>query len=335
MNEDKSPLRPEWRQWLAENLALGVGMEEVEQVLEGAGVPLEVARAEVAAAEAHPYFQACRQVARHFGWLESLMETYSALRNQDGGRVLEVREGLAPEEFFRRYYFGHRPVVLRGAMKGWPALGKWSVPYFREHFGQVEVEVMTGRDANPEHAAQQDRHRSRMPFTDFLAMVESGRETNDYYMVPRNDNWSHGGLSALREDLRALEGIIDPSLLADQMTLLLGPAGTVTPLHHDNMNIVLGQVMGRKHVKLVPSYERHRVYPHRGTFSHVDAGAPDLVAHPLFAEATVLETVLEPGDMVFLPVGWWHWVKALDVSASVTFHHFVVPGGNTHLDAPP
>ncbi|WP_375756469.1 cupin-like domain-containing protein [Corallococcus exercitus] len=335
MNEDKSLLRPEWRQWLAENLALGVGVEEVEGVLVGAGVSQEVARAEIAAAEQHPYFQACRQVARHFGWLESLMETYSALRAQDGGRELEVREGLTPEEFFRRYYFGHRPVVLKGAMKDWPAMKKWSVPYFREHFGRVEVEVMTGRDANPEHAAQQDRHRSRMPFTDFLAMVESGRRTNDYYMVPRNDNWSREGLSALREDLRAPEGIIDPSLLADQMTLLLGPAGTVTPLHHDNMNILLGQVMGRKHVKLVPSYERHRVYPHRGTFSHVDAGAPDLVAHPLFAEATVLETVLEPGDMVFLPVGWWHWVKALDVSASVTFHHFVVPGGNTHLDAPP
>ncbi|CAM3708557.1 cupin-like domain-containing protein [Corallococcus sp. ZKHCc1 1396] len=334
MNEDKSLLRPEWRQWLAENLALGVGPEDVEQVLMGAGVDPALAREEMAAVRQHPYFQACLQVARHFGWLESLMDVYSELRAQDGGRQLEVREGIAPEEFFRRYYFGHRPVVLRGLMKDWPALQKWSPSYFRERFGAVEVEVMMGRDANPEHAAQHDRHRTRMPFADFLDMVESGRETNDYYMVPRNDNWRHEGLSPLREDLRAPAGLIDPSLQADMMTLLLGPAGTVTPLHHDNMNILLGQVLGRKHVKLVPSYERHRVYPHRGTFSHVDAGQPDLTAHPLFAQASVLETVLEPGDMVFLPVGWWHWVKALDVSASVTFHHFLVPGGNTHLDAP-
>ncbi|RKG96599.1 cupin-like domain-containing protein [Corallococcus sp. CA053C] len=334
MNEDKSPLRPEWRQWLAENLALGVEQEDVHRVLVAAGVDPALARAEMAAVAGHPYFKACLQVARHFGWMESLMDVYSELRAQDGGRELEVRERIAPEEFFQRYYFGHRPVVLRGMMEDWPALTRWSLPYFRERFGQVEVEVMVGRDADPEHAALQDRHRARMPFAAFLDKVEAAEQTNDFYMVPRNDNWRRDGLSPLREDLRAPRGIIDPGLLPDMMTLLLGPAGTVTPLHHDNMNILLGQVLGRKHVRLVPSFERHRVYPHRGTFSHVDAGKPDLVAHPLFAEATVLEAVLEPGDMVFLPVGWWHWVKALGVSASVTFHHFLVPGGNTHLEAP-
>ncbi|MHA7628034.1 cupin-like domain-containing protein [Corallococcus sp. M7] len=334
MNEDKSALHPAWRQWLAENLALGVSAEDVQQTLVQAGVDPALAREEIAAVGQHPYFKAALQVARHFGWLESLMDVYSELRARDGGRELEVREGVSPEEFFRRYFLGHRPVVLRGLMADWPAMKRWSLPYFRERFGTVEVEVMVGRDANPEHAAEQDRHRARMPFSEFLTRVETAGETNDFYMVPRNENWGREGLAPLREDLRAPAGLIDPSLRADQLTLLLGPAGTVTPLHHDNMNILLGQVMGRKHVRLVPSFERHRVYPHRGTFSHVDAAKPDLAAHPLFAEATVLEAVLEPGDMVFLPVGWWHWVKALDVSASVTFHHFLVPGGNTHLDAP-
>ncbi|NPC73514.1 cupin-like domain-containing protein [Corallococcus exiguus] len=334
MNEDTSQLRPEWRQWLAENLALGVTEEDVQKVLVSSGVDPAVAQAEVAAVGAHPYFRACRQVARHFGWMESLMDVYSALRTQDGGRALEVRQGVPPEEFFQRYYFGHRPVVLRGMMADWPALQRWSLTYFRERLGSVDVEVMMGRDADPEHAAFQDRHRSRMPFSDFLSLLETGTRTNDYYMVPRNENWREGGLSPLREDLRAPAGIIEPDLRHDMLTLLLGPAGTVTPLHHDNMNILLGQVMGRKHVRMVPSFERHRVYPHRGTFSHVNADVPDLTLHPLYAEATVLEAVLEPGDLVFLPVGWWHWVRALDVSASVTFHHFRVPGGNTHLEPP-
>jgi hypothetical protein len=41
--------------------------------------------------------------------------------------------------------------------------------------------------------------------------------------------------------------------------------------------------------------------------------------------------VVEPGDGLFLPVGWWHWARALDVSISATFSSFRVDGRNTQL----
>ena len=336
MNKDTSHLTPEWQAWLVENLALGVSQEEALQVLRGADVSEELAREEIARVLAHPYFQACLRVGGRYGWLESVMDVYSALHRQSGRhQVLERREKLAPEEFFTRYYFGHLPVVLRGMMGDWPALGRWSLPYLAERAGNVQVEVMTGRNANPDHSPQYEKHRTRMRFEDYLRMVATGGETNDYYMVPRNENWAREGFGPLREDVRAPGGIIDPELRPDMMTLLLGPAGTVTPLHHDNMNVLLAQVMGRKHVKLIPSFQRHLMYPRFGTFSHVDAEHPDPERFPLYAEADVVEGVLEPGDMVFIPVGWWHWVRALDVSASVTFHHFQgVPQGNTFLPTP-
>lgn len=335
MTKEKSRLTPEWQSWLVENLALGVSHEDALHTLTGAGVAEDVAREEVAGVLAHPYYQAALRVGRRYGWMESLMDTYSALHRQAGGhQTLERREGLAPEEFFTRYYFGHRPVVLRGLMEDWPARSRWSLAYLAERAGDVEVEVMTGRNTNPDHAPEYEKHRSTMRFRDYLRMVETGGETNDYYMVPRNENWAREGFGALREDVRAPRGIIDVELRPDMMTLLLGPAGTITPLHHDNMNVLLAQVMGRKHVKLIPSFQRHLMYPRFGTFSQVDAERPDPERFPLYAEADGVEAVLEPGDMVFIPVGWWHWVRALDVSASVTFHHFRVPKGNTFLPTP-
>jgi lysine-specific demethylase 8 len=33
----------------------------------------------------------------------------------------------------------------------------------------------------------------------------------------------------------------------------------------------------------------------------------------------MLETVLHPGDMAFIPKGWWHEVEALTPSFSVSF----------------
>jgi ribosomal protein L16 Arg81 hydroxylase len=335
MSKENSRLTSEWQGWLVENLALGVGEEEALRVLRGAGVGEEVAREEVARVLAHPYYQAALRLGLRYGWLESVMDVYSALHRQAGGhRALERREGVTPEEFFTRYYYGHRPVVLRGMMRDWPALGRWSLSYLAERAGDVEVEVMTGRNANPDHSPQYEKHRTAMRFRDYLRMVETGGETNDYYMVPRNENWTREGFGPLREDVRAPEGIIDAQLRPDMMTLLLGPAGTVTPLHHDNMNVLLAQVMGRKHVKLIPSFQRHLMYPRYGTFSQVDAERPDLERFPLYAEADVVEAVVEPGELVFIPVGWWHWVRALDVSASVTFHHFRVPQGNTYLPTP-
>jgi ribosomal protein L16 Arg81 hydroxylase len=335
MPSGTSRLSPEWQQWLAENLTLGAHPEEVATALRAAGVSEEVAREEVAAADKHPFVQAGRALARRYVRMESLMDVYSELHRQAGHHLgVEKRAGLSAQEFFTHYYFGHRPVVLQGLMEDWPALRRWSLDYFRENCGEAEVEIMSGRNANPNHAFEHDKHRSTVRLAEFIRMIAEAGETNDFYMVPRNDNWQREGLRRLREDIRAPRGIIDPSLDPPSMTLLLGPAGTITPLHHDKMNVLLGQVLGRKQFKLIPSFQPHRVYPRHGTFSHVDASNPDPAQHSGFQEANMVEVVLEPGEFIFIPVGWWHWVRALDVSASVTFHHFQFPEGNTTMVFP-
>lgn len=51
----------------------------------------------------------------------------------------------------------------------------------------------------------------------------------------------------------------------------------------------------------------------------MDVEHPDLEKFPRFAEAQSLACVLEPGDMLFIPVRHWHYVRALDLSFSVSF----------------
>ena len=52
---------------------------------------------------------------------------------------------------------------------------------------------------------------------------------------------------------------------------------------------------------------------------------PDLAKHPKFREATVIEVELEPGEMLFLPVGWWHAERTADVNISLIFTNFAFP----------
>lgn len=48
------------------------------------------------------------------------------------------------------------------------------------------------------------------------------------------------------------------------------------------------------------------------------ADAPDLNRFPDHAHPRVMDCMIGPGDLLFLPVGWWHDVKGLDLSITVT-----------------
>ncbi|HEY0987413.1 MAG TPA: cupin-like domain-containing protein [Kofleriaceae bacterium] len=60
-------------------------------------------------------------------------------------------------------------------------------------------------------------------------------------------------------------------------------------------------------------------------FADVDCEAPDLARHPRFADARVYDVTLAPGELLFVPVGWWHQVRALDPSITVTLTGFAFP----------
>ncbi|WP_239014525.1 cupin-like domain-containing protein [Archangium violaceum] len=258
-----------------------------------------------------------------------MLEVYSELYHQTGvPRDVERRSGLSARAFFERYYYPHRPVILRDLMVGWPALERWRPECLAERFGDARVEIMIGRDSDPEHESQPDQHRKVVRLRDFIQML-GARVTNDYYLVGRNFALERPEFRGMLEELRFPEGYLDPVSPPGAIKLWMGPAGTLTALHHDLSCVLFGQVYGRKHFKLIPSFELPRVYNSQGVFSDVDAEAPDEARFPRYLRAHVLEAVLEPGDMLFIPVGWWHWVKALDVSVSVSFQRFAIPEGNT------
>ena len=76
---------------------------------------------------------------------------------------------------------------------------------------------------------------------------------------------------------------------------------------------------------MIPPYYTHLLYNYRGVFSEVDCENPDYEKYPLFQKIPIIEVTLNPNEVIFIPVGWWHTVKSLDISISLSFTNFVFP----------
>jgi len=112
--------------------------------------------------------------------------------------------------------------------------------------------------------------------------------------------------------------------------LFLSPRGAVTRLHYDNGGAHgwLSQVRGRKLFVLFPPEDTALLHPFEGdegrpSGSWLDPLAEDVYERWPDCEGTAPSAVVvEEGETIFIPQGWWHYAAALDTSVTVmrNFH---------------
>jgi len=314
---------PDWMSWITENQRLGVPDTTIIKIMVDNGFDAAMAQEKVARSGNRWTPSISDLMARKLNKLESLMIIYSKLWQCRGTVGVDRVSGLSCEAFFRWYYSTNTPVVLLDLMSNWSALQRWTPQYLKARCGHEIVEVMTGRNADPQYEMNCEFHKTHMPLAQYIDNVESIGETNDFYIVANNHSLDTGNMGQLLDDIQFFDGILDPRNARQKVFLWFGPAGTVTPLHHETMNVLFAQVLGRKLITLIPSFETNLVYNHVGVYSEVDCEAPDYNRHPLFRNVSRLEVLLEPGEVLFIPVGWWHHVRSLDISISVSFTNFL------------
>lgn len=104
-----------------------------------------------------------------------------------------------------------------------------------------------------------------------------------------------------------------------ESTLWIGSLGAHTPCHLDSYgcNLVF-QVQGRKRWHLFPPEDTPFLYPTRipyeesSVFSKVSVVNPDLKRFPQFQKARRHVVTLSPGQVLFVPRHWWHYVECID-----------------------
>ena len=238
-----------------------------------------------------------------------------------------------PREFYHRYVRPNRPVVLTGITDNWKALRSWTPEHFRIHYPTAKVVYTAWESKEPTNdptSYYHDRRRRKTTLGAFIDAMNSGQQTSQDY-VSQYPIFSE--LPQLKNEIDSLEPYMNiprlyPAALQVKVkkaaTFWLGPAGIVTPVHFDSAHNLLVQIYGRKKLLLIPPQQsRLLYYPslHLGhvNYSPVDVEAPDFERFPWFKKATPLELELAPGEVLFIPVRWWHYARALERTISLNF----------------
>jgi Cupin-like domain len=316
-----------WREWIVENLCSGHAAEDVIAGLRNAGVPAQLARREVREVANSPG----RVVAQRLTHRLQRLEMVAALARHHAGQdpfptEIERRKLPTTAEFYRDYFAPQRPVVFTDVAAHWPAHKRWSLAYFQRILGRELVDVVVGRASDPRYDQNTVVHSKRMQLKNYLDLVAAAGHSNDLYMVANNHTMQRPAFARLMNDVRIPDGIIVDTR-PTSTSLWIGPAGTVTPLHHDTTNILFSQLVGRKRFELIaPTETVLMLDPMDSFYCPVDLDQRHHAEHPALRALQVRTVELGPGDTLFLPAGWWHRVTSLDVSISFSLLGFAGAG---------
>ncbi len=276
----------------------------------------------VQAAADHPYVRAAARLRARVSKRDWLLECRARLE-RDGEEAIPRRHRLAADIFYAEHYRPLRPVVLTGLVDDWPAMG-WSFDRLAARIpGDPEIEVQGDREADPDFELNSIAHKRRMRWRAVLAAMQRPETGNSLYVTANNSGVNRQALAQLWADIGPLPGYLGPSPMGDGF-FWMGPQGSITPWHHDLTQNLLMTCSGTKRVTLVAPHETQRMQNHRHCFSRFAADAA-LASVPQDERPRLWQVDIAPGEILFLPVGWWHHVEGLTPTIGMSFTNFVWP----------
>jgi hypothetical protein len=144
----------------------------------------------------------------------------------------------------------------------------------------------------------------KIPFREYLELMMSS--SMDLRLFAFNIFWQ---VPQLRKDI--LWSDITRGFSKRFIFMFFGCTGSVTPLHYDpDMPHLLHTVLyGRKRVVLFANEESTNLYKHPfSTRSYVDVDRPDFDKFPRLRCVAGYQASLGPGDTLFMPSGYWHYM---------------------------
>ncbi|CAH3023213.1 unnamed protein product [Porites evermanni] len=246
-----------------------------------------------------------------------------------------------PEKLRINFLNRTKPVVFHGAASLWPC-SRWSPEFLASELGDLRTKFrFCVREKSPSNEngfkraiMETECEFEEATFLEFVQWVNGFSEKSGLLSrFQRNSYWCYADYKYMAELFRDFPHLRQsvkwdsfgfPQRSGDESTIWIGSAEASTPCHFDTYGCnLVAQIYGQKKWTLFPPEETPKLYPTRipyeesSVFSQVNIDNPDLSRFPSFASAVQYEVTLDPGDVLFVPKKWWHYVQSLDTSISI------------------
>lgn len=242
------------------------------------------------------------------------------------------------------------PIVFRGIAKNWKVMNLTYEKIAKEFpdskflFGIDEEEKSKYAKCFPDSEEEEidgffDEKPDGWPltFSDFWKRVQKGEIKRFYGEVVFNkmhdetDYLPHH-LAKYFSEIFKNDAMPEMFKDASKTTLFVSGPGSVR-LTHSHESVLLVQIEGRKIMTFASPDQAEQLYVKhckngkdykendKSCVSPVNIRNPDLEKFPEFKNAHLMQVLIEPGDIIFIPEGWFHEVRALDNSVSLSFFY--------------
>jgi hypothetical protein len=228
---------------------------------------------------------------------------------------IPVVSSIQAEDFKKNYYQTKKPLIIKDLAKQWPAYNKWDWEYFKTVVGDKKVALYNNVKSDaytPINTA--DDYKT---FGEYVDMIRQGPAAWRIFLF---NIFEHA--PQLTQDFTWPEDLMKGFVKKFPM-LFVGGATSITHMHFDIdlSHILHTHFAGRKRVLLFPYEEQYKLY--RKPFevlsladfsNYYDNSNRKLNFNefPALKYAKGYEVIMEHGDTLFMPAGYWHHMEYLD-----------------------
>ena len=228
-------------------------------------------------------------------------------------RPVPTFDVIKPEVFKKEFYEPGEPVVIKKLAHDWPAYTKWNWDYFKELVGHKKVPLYN--NVKSDAYTPINKADDYKTFGEYIDMISKGPAGWRIFLFNIFDH-----APQLINDFTWPEHLMKGFVKKYPM-LFTGGATSITHMHFDIdlSHILHTQFAGRKRVLMFPFKEQFKLY--RKPFevlsladfsNYYEEGKPDYSKFPALKLAEGYDFILEPGDTLFMPAGYWHHMEYLD-----------------------
>ncbi|RMA65715.1 cupin-like domain-containing protein [Ulvibacter antarcticus] len=221
---------------------------------------------------------------------------------------------ISKKEFIEKYYKPQRPVIIEGLMKDWPAHKKWTIEFFQEHAGEQIVPLY---NSEPTKGTQNSAEPVKeMKMFDYLELLKTQPTDLRIFFFNLLDN-----MPELLNDFSYPD--IGLKFFKRLPVMFFGGGGSRVLPHYDMdlSDLLHFHFQGNKSVTLFSPEQTKYLYKVPFAVHNletIDMDRPDFNKYPALQNVIGIQAEMKAGDALYMPSGYWHYIKYLDGGFSIT-----------------